>query len=93
MPDGRKLIRYCVLASPLPKTECNRNIYCLDTQGKVLWRVADHEARFSADGGDPFIGIRVHGDGSIVGTTWEGWVCQINPNDGSLAISQYRIKT
>jgi len=83
LPDESRIVVIHLLgaAGKYPKEETNRNIFRVAKDGRILWRVGFHD---SANGPDPFVGVRIVEDGKIQGFTWEGWRFEINHEDGSL---------
>jgi hypothetical protein len=81
LSDGRRLVRIKVPATGYAAEEANRNLFLVDAEGRVVWRVAYHEC---VHGDDPFVGFNVGADGVVTGLTWDGWKLEINLADGTL---------
>ncbi len=64
----------------------NRNILCLDEKGKQLWRVEDPDWYRSGKvrTENPFIGMGVPKDGTLIAATWDGFHIKIDINTGKL---------
>ncbi|WJY13388.1 hypothetical protein PCO82_12400 [Pectobacteriaceae bacterium CE90] len=60
------------------KVECSQNIYFLDKDGRVIWRVSsdfDNE-------GNPFTGVTLIDGNSIEAYRWDGGCYSINKETG-----------
>ena len=85
LPDGDAIIRVIVTQQniELPKEEVNRNVFRVDREGRIKWRVAYHEID-ATYGNDGFVGVRLGPAGEILGTTFTGFTFEIGLEDGSL---------
>ena len=81
LSNGTRLLQLQVPAEGYPVEEVNRNVFLIDVEGKVIWRVAYHEC---VRGDDPFVRLDIAPDGTTTGLTWDGWRFEINVADGSL---------
>lgn len=89
LPSGNRLVLLDVLgqAGKYPKEEQNCNIFLVDRKGTMIWRIAYHEG---IRGNDPFTGIALESNGSVIGSTWDGWRFEISLSDGSLSKLDWR---
>ena len=64
----------------------NRNIVCLDEQGKELWKVEDPDWYRSGKERteNPFVGLGLPKDGTMIGVTWDGFHIHIDISTGRL---------
>jgi outer membrane protein assembly factor BamB len=58
--------------------ECSQNLYLLDTNGNVIWRVSSN---FDEDG-NPFTNVNLNDDNNIEAYRWNGGLYSINKETG-----------
>lgn len=71
-----------VLLNPPTDEEVRDNIVAFDLNGEQKWNV-DPPTTKEVDGDVVYVGIGVDGD-QLIANTWRGWVCEIDPADGSV---------
>ena len=75
----------------IPKETKNRNIFCLNERGDILWQIQDPVETFSIKKPDdnPFVGINVFEGRRLVATTWKGFYYDVDLETGKLSNCGY----
>ncbi len=85
LPDGDAIVRVPITQQniDLPKEEVNRNVFRVDREGRIKWRVAYYE-KDATYGNDGFVEVRLGPSGELLGTTFTGFEFEIGMADGRL---------
>jgi len=69
----------------------NRNIFCLNERGDVLWQIQDSDTyRAGLPKSDsPFTGIRITDDGKIRVSNWDSHGYEVNIETGRLSDARW----
>lgn len=75
----------------ISKETKNRNIFCLNERGDILWQIQDQVETFSVKIPDdnPFVGIDVFEGKRLVATTWKGYYYDVDLETGKLSNCGY----
>ena len=85
LPDGRQalLLDYPAVGEEESADEVNRNLVCIDDEGRVHWQIKP-PLPFQPSG-DPFVHIETDGP-SLKATRFFGDVCEVDQSNGLATI-------
>ena len=73
------------------KTLGNRNIFCLNERGDVLWQIQDPDTYPPGfpKSDSPFVGVRITKDNKLRATSWDSHGYEVDINTGMLSNAEF----
>jgi len=90
--QGRLIVRLDTLGrKDINTEEKNRNIFCLNERGDILWQIQDPDTYPPGfpKSDSPFVGMRLTKDGKLRATSWDSHAYDVDIETGTLSNAEF----